>query len=123
MERANLFGATVQRHQSDRAGVTAEHAHIQGEDLVVPPNAYFGMGDHRGVSLDSRFIPRQNVIGSPCSSTGPLRRRKVGTQNLSWDRVGFLAHVVILSLMKLGGVGPLLSKLTLAFASRERHTR
>jgi len=43
-------------------------SHIQGEDIVVPPNAYFGLGDHRDVSLDSRywgFIPRQNVIGSP----------------------------------------------------------
>jgi signal peptidase I len=43
-------------------------SHIQGGDIVVPPNAYFGMGDHRGVSLDSRFwgfIPRQNVIGRP----------------------------------------------------------
>jgi signal peptidase I len=43
-------------------------SHIDGEDIVVPPNAYFGMGDHRGVSLDSRywgFIPRQNIIGRP----------------------------------------------------------
>jgi signal peptidase I len=43
-------------------------SHIQGEDIVVPPNCYFGMGDHRGVSLDSRywgFIPRENVIGRP----------------------------------------------------------
>jgi hypothetical protein len=30
-------------------------SHIQGEDIVVPPNAYLGMGDHRGGSLDSRF--------------------------------------------------------------------
>jgi signal peptidase I len=43
-------------------------SHIEGEDIVVPPNAYFGMGDHRGVSLDSRywgFIPKENVIGRP----------------------------------------------------------
>src|SRR5882724_11163294 len=42
--------------------------HVQGEDLVVPPDSYFAMGDHRGVSLDSRywgFIPRENVIGRP----------------------------------------------------------
>lgn len=41
---------------------------IQGDDIVVPPNAYFGMGDHRGISLDSRywgFIPRRNIIGRP----------------------------------------------------------
>jgi len=43
-------------------------SYIDGNDIVVPPNSYFGMGDHRGVSLDSRywgFIPRENVIGRP----------------------------------------------------------
>lgn len=42
--------------------------HIQGTDLVVPPGFYFAMGDHRDVSLDSRywgFVPRQNILGSP----------------------------------------------------------
>jgi signal peptidase I len=42
--------------------------HIQGDDLVVPPDSYFGMGDNRDVSLDSRywgFIPARNVIGRP----------------------------------------------------------
>src|SRR5206468_11387122 len=40
--------------------------HIQGDDLVIPPDSYFGMGDNRDVSLDSRFwgfIPKENVIG------------------------------------------------------------
>src|SRR5437764_1627168 len=34
----------------------------QGDDLVVPADHYFAMGDHRGVSLDSRywgFIPQE----------------------------------------------------------------
>lgn len=36
--------------------------------LRIPPNAYFGMGDNRDNSLDSRFwgpIPRENIFGRP----------------------------------------------------------
>ena len=43
-------------------------SHIEGDDIVVPPDSYFGMGDNRDVSLDSRywgFIPKENVIGRP----------------------------------------------------------
>jgi signal peptidase I len=42
--------------------------YIRGDDLVVPPSCYFAMGDHRGVSLDSRYwglIPRGNLVGRP----------------------------------------------------------
>jgi signal peptidase I len=54
-------------------GVTATWAaelptHIQGEDLVVPPDEYFCMGDNRQNSLDGRywgFLPRANIIGRP----------------------------------------------------------
>ena len=73
--------------------------HIQGDDVVIPPNSYFGMGDNRDVSLDSRywgFIPQQNVIGRPMfiywsfeTPAGQYLEREVG------QRVGFLAHVVI----------------------------
>jgi signal peptidase I len=47
---------------------TKLQSHIEGDDLVIPPGSYFGMGDNRDVSLDSRywgFIPQENVIGRP----------------------------------------------------------
>jgi signal peptidase I len=54
-------------------GVTAQWSldlptHIQGEDLVVPPDTYFVMGDNRTNSLDGRYwglVPRANLIGRP----------------------------------------------------------
>jgi signal peptidase I len=54
-------------------GVSAEWAldlpaHIQGKDLVVPPDSYFVLGDNRTNSLDGRywgFVPRANLIGRP----------------------------------------------------------
>jgi signal peptidase I len=73
--------------------------HIQGDDIVVPPDSYFGMGDNRDVSYDSRywgFIPRENVIGRPMFiywsfETPPNQylEREVS------QRIGFLAHVLI----------------------------
>jgi signal peptidase I len=73
--------------------------HIQGDDIVVPADSYFGMGDNRDVSYDSRywgFIPRENVIGRPMFiywsfETPPNQylEREVS------QRVGFLAHVLI----------------------------
>ncbi|HEX2329670.1 MAG TPA: signal peptidase I [Candidatus Angelobacter sp.] len=42
--------------------------HIEGQDLVVPADHYFAMGDNRDHSYDSRywgFIPRENIVGRP----------------------------------------------------------
>jgi signal peptidase I len=73
--------------------------HIQGEDLVVPPDSYFGMGDNRDVSYDSRywgFIPKENVIGRPMfvywSFETPPNQY---LQKEVSERLKFLAHVVI----------------------------
>jgi signal peptidase I len=89
---------------SDANNVTPEWhlelgKHIQGDDLVVPPNEYFVMGDNRDVSYDSRyvgFIPRENIIGRPLfiywsfqTPANQYLKRDIG------DRVGFVVHVII----------------------------
>jgi signal peptidase I len=74
-------------------------SYIDGGDLVVPPGNYFAMGDHRGVSLDSRywgFIPQANIVGSPMFVYWSFETP--GDQYLktgAGDRVGFLVHVVL----------------------------
>lgn len=73
--------------------------HIEGQDIVVPKDSYFGMGDNRDVSLDSRywgFIPKENVIGRPMFiywsfNTPADQYRRTDFS----ERIGFLAHVAI----------------------------
>jgi signal peptidase I len=90
---------------SENYGVTSEEwelalpSYVQGDDVVVPPNSYFGMGDNRDVSKDSRFwgfIPQDNVIGRPMFVywsfvTPPDEYLK---RSLT-DRLEFVAHTVI----------------------------
>ena len=73
--------------------------HIQGDDIVVPPGSYFGMGDNRDVSYDSRywgFIPQQNVVGRPMfiywsfdTPEGEYQHKEIT------ERAGNLLHVII----------------------------
>jgi signal peptidase I len=71
--------------------------HVEGGDIVVPEGSYFGMGDNRDVSLDSRFwgfIPRENVVGRPMFiywsfETPPYQYEKTGML----DRLTFIGHV------------------------------
>lgn len=73
--------------------------HTQGGDLVVPPGDYFGMGDNRANSLDSRywgFIPQENIVGRPLfiywsfeTPADQYQRTKPG------ERAAFLGHIIV----------------------------
>jgi signal peptidase I len=83
---------------SEWPAVMREHLNKDGE-LVVPSDSFFGMGDNRDVSLDSRywgFIPRENVIGRPLFIYWSFKTPKDQYERTGMeDRLGFLVHVII----------------------------
>lgn len=81
------------------AGLYDEFApNIHDGELVIPPGDYFGMGDNRDNSKDSRywgFIPRANIIGRPAfiywsfrESPDQYKKTSIG------DRIAFIFHVI-----------------------------
>ncbi|HEV2112950.1 MAG TPA: signal peptidase I [Terriglobales bacterium] len=74
-------------------------SHVQGDDIVVPPDSYFAMGDNRDNSFDSRywgFVPRENLIGRPLfiywsfeTPEDQYEKRDIG------DRLAFIAKVIV----------------------------
>lgn len=74
-------------------------SHIEGDDVVVPADSYFAMGDNRLNSWDSRFwgfIPKENLIGRPMfiywsfeTPADQYTKQDIG------DRIGFIVHIVV----------------------------
>jgi signal peptidase I len=77
----------AQREMLDRNVVAGE--------VVIPANMYFGMGDNRDNSSDSRywgFVPRENIIGKPILIYWSYR---ASTSDLSGESAGsMIAHFV-----------------------------
>ena len=68
---------------------------LRSGEVVVPENQYFGMGDNRDNSSDSRywgFIPRDNIIGKPFLIYWSYR---ASTEDLTGESAGsMLTHAI-----------------------------
>ena len=74
-------------------------SYVRNGELIVPPGEYFGMGDNRDASLDSRFwgfIPQENVLGRPLFIYWSFETSEAEMmKNAAADRVEHVAHVLI----------------------------
>lgn len=72
--------------------------HIQGDDVVVPPDRVFAMGDNRTESLDSRFwgfVPEENIMGRPMFVYWSFETPDDQEYKTSiGDRVSFVVHII-----------------------------
>jgi len=72
---------------------------VEGGELVVPPGHFFGMGDNRDNSFDSRFfgfIPQANLIGRPMFIYWSFETPEGQYEHTALaDRAGFLFHTVL----------------------------
>jgi signal peptidase I len=65
----------------------------------VPEGHYFGMGDNRDVSADSRwwgFIPRENIVGRPMVVYWSFETPNEQYKKTAWsDRIKFIGKEAI----------------------------
>lgn len=77
----------------------AQSQFVQGGELVVPAGHFFGMGDNRDNSFDSRFfglIPQENLIGRPMFIYWSFETPEGQYEHTAFaDRIGFLLHTVL----------------------------
>jgi signal peptidase I len=74
-------------------------SHLQNGELVIPRDHYFGMGDNRSNSRDSRFwglIPRENIIGRPLFVYWSFKTPADQSAKTTFaERAAFLFHIVV----------------------------
>jgi signal peptidase I len=74
--------------------------YLQGDEVVVPANSYFVMGDNRDDSEDSRywgFVPRANIIGRPLVIYLSVKEAGRGRANDKLQHSGQVAHLLQLA--------------------------